>query len=53
MYLLLIRRWRAKRFAKLARHGDQHILQIRLLLDARGAEMDPDDRSRIEEHLLQ
>jgi hypothetical protein len=50
MYLLPLIRWRAK---KLARHGDQQTLQTRSLLDARGAEMEPVDRSRIEERLLQ
>jgi hypothetical protein len=49
MYLLLIK-WRAK---KLARHGDQQIVQVRLLLDARGAEIGQGDRNRIEEQLLQ
>ena len=48
MYLLLIR-WRAK---KVAKHADQQISQIRLLLDVRGAEMEPGDRSIIQERLV-
>lgn len=48
MYLFLIR-LRAK---KLAKHGKEQILRIRVLLDARGAEMDPQDRTIIEDRLL-
>jgi hypothetical protein len=49
MYLLLIR-WRAR---KLANHADHQVLQTHLLLDARGAEMEPGDRNIIEERLVQ
>ena len=41
-------RWRVK---KLAKHADMRISQTRLLLDARGAEMEPIDRGIIEERL--
>jgi len=48
MYLLLIR-WRAKKFAK---HANLQISQIRLLLDTRGAEMEPGDRNIIQDRLV-
>lgn len=48
MYLLLIR-WRAR---KLANHADRQVYQTRLLLEARGAEMEPDDRNIIQDRLL-
>ena len=49
VYLLLIR-WRAR---KLTNRADHHVLQTRSLLDARGAEMEPGDRTRIQERLQQ
>jgi hypothetical protein len=49
MYLFLIR-WRAK---KLAKRADHQVSQTRLLLDTRGVEMEPGDRNRIQERLLQ
>lgn len=47
MYLFFIR-LRAK---KLAKRADHHISQTRLLLDARGAEMERGDRQLIQERL--
>ena len=47
MYLFFIRLW-AK---KLAKRADHHISQTRLLLDARGAEMERGDRQIIQERL--
>jgi len=49
MYYWLVR-WRAR---KLACRGDQHVTQTRLLLDARGVEMQPCDQSLIQERLQQ
>ena len=52
MYLLLIR-WRARKLANQWNHADRQVSQTRLLLDARGAEMDPDDRIIIQDRLVQ
>ena len=48
MYLFFIR----LRVKKLAKHGREQISRARVLLDARGAEMDPQDRIIIEDRLL-
>jgi hypothetical protein len=47
LHLLLIR-WRAK---KLANHADHQVLQTRSLLNTRGAEMEPADRTLILQRL--
>ena len=49
MFLCIIR-LRAK---KLAKHANQQLSRTRVLLNARGAEMDPTDRTLIEERLKQ
>ncbi len=48
MFLFLIR-WRAKKLE----HADHQISQTRLFVDARGAEMDREDREFIERRLIQ
>ena len=53
MYRFLIIKRRAKKIARLARLGDQQVLQTRLLFDSRGAELEQKNRRRIEELLLQ
>lgn len=45
---LCFTRWRAK---KLSKHANQQISRTHVLLHARGAEMDPPDRTVIEERL--